>query len=337
VSPLREAEIRPKELFDEYLALCRRDIERFYGDDRKFMAVRCPACDSDAVTEGGFTKLGFRYRECAGCRSLYVSPRPTPAMQEAFARQSEATTFWGTHFYRETAAARREKMFHPRANLVADLVRNGVVTRTKTFADVGAGYGIFLEEVAALGLFDEVAGIEPAPPLAKVCREKGFCVIEAMMEDVGERIAADLLTAFEVLEHVFDPAAFLRACAVGLHEEGALLFTTLTIDGFDLQVLWNESKSIYPPQHINLMSIDGLRTLAERSGLEILSIATPGQLDVDIVANAVTENPSLAVPRFVTRVLTLDSSARAEFQSFLARANLSSHVRVVARRSKAHP
>lgn len=333
---MKESEIRPKQLFDEYLALCRRDIERFYGDDRGFAAVSCPACGSDAAGSDGFTKLGFRYEECAGCRTLFVSPRPTPEMQEAFARQSEATTFWSTHFYRETAAARREKIFRPRAELIAELVRDGVVPRTKTFADVGAGYGIFLEEIAALGVFDEVVGIEPAPQLAEVCRGKGFRVVEAMMEDV-EGLDADLLTAFEVLEHVFDPAAFLKSCAAALHDDGVLLFTTLTIDGFDLQVLWSESKSIYPPQHINMMSIAGLRALAERSGLEVISITTPGKLDVDIVVNALAENPSLPVPRFVSRLLAGDAAQRAEFQSFLQRANLSSHVRVLARRKNHKP
>ena len=106
---MKESEIRPKQIFEEYLALCRRDIERFYGDNRGFAAVNCPACDSSAVGDDGFTKLGFRYEDCAGCGTLYVSPRPTPAMQESFARQSEATVYWSTHFYRETAEARRER------------------------------------------------------------------------------------------------------------------------------------------------------------------------------------------------------------------------------------
>ena len=330
---MKESEIRPKAIFDEYLALCRRDIERFYSNDSEFAHVSCPACEHESVAGDGFDKLGFRYELCASCGTLYVSPRPTPSMQEAFARQSEATSFWSTHFYRETASARREKIFRPRAELIGSLVRDGVVAATKTFADVGAGYGIFLEEIAALGLFAEVVGIEPAPQLADVCREKGFRVVEQMMEDVEGVLAADILTAFEVLEHVFDPSSFLRSCAAALNDDGILLFTTLTIDGFDLQVLWDESKSIYPPQHINLMSLAGLEAVTRRSGLDIVSITTPGKLDVDIVANAVADNPSLRVPRFVTRLLACGSAMRADFQSFLQRANLSSHVRVLARRS----
>lgn len=335
---LKESEIRPKAIFDEYLALCRRDIERFYADARGFAAVDCPACGSDAIADGGFTKLGFRYEECGACGTLYVSPRPTTAMQEAFARQSEATAFWGTHFYRETLAARREKIFRPRAALIASLVQDGVVPHARRFADIGAGYGILLEEMAREGVFEEVIGIEPAPQLATVCREKGFRIVEEMMEGVeGSSVAADFVTAFEVLEHVFDPVSFLKSCAAALTDEGVLLFTTLTIDGFDLQVLWEASKSIYPPQHINLMSVAGLKALAERSDLEIISITTPGKLDVDIVANAVAEDPSLPIPRFVARLLASDADTRSDFQAFLQRANLSSHVRVLARRRSTTP
>ena len=334
---MKEAEIRPKEIFDRYLALCRQDIDRFYGDSSAFVPVRCPACDRAASGEDGFTKLGFRYEVCGGCGTLYASPRPTPVMQDDFARKSEATAYWGSHFYRETAEARRQKIFRPRAELVASMVKDGAIPAARVFADVGAGYGLFLEEIAALGLFERVVGIEPAPQLAEICRQKGFSVVENMMEDVGTPLNADALTAFEVLEHVFDPCAFLRSCASALSDRGVLLFTTLTIDGFDLQVLWQDSNSIYPPQHINLMSLAGMKTLAQRSGLEILSITTPGKLDVDIVANALGDNPNLPVPRFVRNLLASGAENRDAFQTFLQRANLSSHVRVVARRQQNRP
>ncbi len=35
------------------------------------------------------------------------------------------------------------------------------------------------EEVAALGLFTKVVGIEPSPELAAICRQEGFSVIVA--------------------------------------------------------------------------------------------------------------------------------------------------------------
>lgn len=329
---MKESEIRPEALFDRYLELSRRDIATFFADHAAFREIRCPACDSKDSREG-FEKLGFHYRVCEQCSSLFLSPRPTEEMQAAYSRQSEAVEFWSTHFYRETADARREKMFRPRAQQVGALAAQGLVPAGGTFADIGSGYGIFLEELKSLDLFGDIVGIEPAPGLAAVCRGKGFRVIEKMVEDVAEgEVRADLATAFEVLEHVFEPVRFLQAAAAVVRPGGILLFTTLTISGFDLQVLWNESKSIYPPHHINLLSVGGIRDLVRRSGLELVEISTPGRLDVDIVSGMAASNRSLPLPRFVESLLASPPSVQEDFQLFLQRSLLSSHIRVLARR-----
>jgi SAM-dependent methyltransferase len=328
---MKEAEIRPAALFERYLELSRRDIETFFSDHTGFADVACPAC-GDSAGSLAFVKLGFDYRTCDGCASLYLSPRPSIEMQSDYARNSEAVEFWSTHFYRETAEARRERMFKPRAQQVRKLVEDGLAA-AGVIADIGAGYGIFLEELKALGGFERIVAVEPAPGLADVCRQKGFPVIEKFVEDVEDgEIGSDLTTAFEVIEHVFEPVDFLTACRNTLKPGGMLLFTTLTITGFDLQVLWSASNSIYPPHHINLLSIDGLKSLVERSGLELVQISTPGRLDVDIVSNAIQSMPGLEVDRFARTLASMPSEVREDFQAFLQRANLSSHVRVLARR-----
>lgn len=330
---MKESDIRPQVLFNRYLELAERDIERFFADPRQFVNVSCPACGS-SHSEFGLEKLKFQYRTCLDCRSLYLSPRPTPEMIQAYYLESEAVKFWGTHFFKETAEARREKMFRPRAQLVAEWMRRqGLVHEPEpTFIDVGSGYGIFLEEVKGLGIFKKVLGIEPAPNLAAVCRERGFPILEKFVEDVrsGE-LQACFATAFEVLEHQFDPAEFLQAVHRVLRPGGLFLFTTLTVSGFDIQVLWEHSKSVHPPHHINLISVEGMQKLVERSGFRMVELTTPGELDVDIVVNVVRENPDLSLPRFVSYLLNArDETTHQDFQRFLSQNRLSSHIRAIA-------
>lgn len=325
---MKEEEIRPRELFDAFLAATREDAERLFGEHSSFTAIPCPACE-ETRTSGGFEKLGFSYRECLGCGSLYVSPRPSAAALRRFYTESKASEFLAREFYRRTEESRRERIFRPRAALIAQLAKTHGLTGV--LADVGAGYGTFLEEARNLSPFAVFIAIEPGEELAAVCEGKGLQVIPSVVEDANG-VDADLCTCFEVLEHVHDPLAFLRAMRAVVRPGGLLLFTTLTISGFDLEELWDRSKSITPPHHINFLSTAGIETLIARAGLELVELTTPGELDVDIVANALAEDPSLPVSRFARRVVALDEPGRRAFQEFLRNNGMSSHVRAIARR-----
>jgi Tfp pilus assembly protein FimV len=68
--------------------------------------------------------------------------------------------------------------------------------------------------------------------------------------------------------------------------------------------------------------------------LEQTAFLTPGQLDLDIVRNALREKPELVDNRFVRDLaLHADDDTRTAFQGFLASNGLSSHMWIVARRT----
>jgi SAM-dependent methyltransferase len=327
-SPMREHDIRPKVLLDEFFAHLQRDAARLAARRSTFVAVQCVACGSDEGS-AAFEKDGFPYRVCAVCGTLFASPRPTAADLEDFARNSEAVRFWSTHFYKQTAAARRERIFVPRARGIAALVREAGLERP-AIADVGAGYGLFLDACRTEMPDADLLAIEPDARLAAVCREAGYRTVERWIEELEPgAVSADVVTAFEVIEHVFDPVAFIAGAARAMGREGRLLLTTLTISGFDLMTLWDRSRSITPPQHLNFISLDGFAHLARRAGLQLLRLTTPGTLDVDIVRNVLLESPAVEVPRVVRAVCLADERTRRDFQGFLVEHRMSSHVHVL--------
>jgi SAM-dependent methyltransferase len=329
---MKETEIRPAPLFDELLACSREDIKTFFSDPSRFRYVPCPACEADQPIEV-IEKFGFHYVVCAVCDSLYVSPRPSEEDHIKFLIGSSANEFFSSHFYKETALARREKIYRPRAEVAAGLARqlgNGV---SDYLVDVGSGFGIFLEEARNTNAFLKVGGVEPVHSLAEDSRRRGFPILEKTMEAVRpEDIEPSFMTAFEVVEHLLAPEVFLQAMHKVLKPGGVILFTTLTISGFDLQILWQNSKTIYPPQHLNFMSVTGLQRLLERSGFENILIETPGELDVDIVRNMALADSSIELPRFVRLLIHSDEGTRQNFQNFLKANRMSSHVRCVARK-----
>ncbi len=77
--------------------------------------------------------------------------------------------------------------------------------------EMGCGMGAFGARLAAR--YDSYRGVEPAPESAQVARERvaphGGQVVAAA-EDLDPAAPADLLCAFEVLEHIEDDAGVLR-------------------------------------------------------------------------------------------------------------------------------
>ena len=326
LSQLREEEIRPADLFNEYLRLAAIDVGVYFAEaDRT--AVLCPACGS--AGDFAFSKQGFAYEECPSCETLFVSPRP-PA--EAFSRyytEAPSVEFWATDFYRATAESRREKLWRPKAQRVVDaIMRHG--DEHHSVVDIGGGYGIFAEEISAI--WDrQVTIVEPGPALAEQCRSRGLQVVQAFLADVADGSLPSgprTFTSFELFEHLHDPLAFLNDVASLMASGDLLLMTTLSSHGIDIRSLWEKSKSVSPPHHVNFFNPVSLRLVLENAGLEVLEVNTPGRLDIDIMEGQVDDVDSRFLRSFLR---TANTDDKAEMQRLLAKSGWSSHVEVVAR------
>lgn len=326
---MKENEIRPEAILKRYLELSAQDAVNCFGDDPR-VSIDCVACGATEAAHQ-FEKNGFAYSQCTACSTLFQSPRPSIDAFEAFYRKSESSRYWAEVFFPAVAEVRREKIFRPRVERLSALCSE-VGLDARSVIDVGAGYGIFLDEWRRS--FPEVNAIavEPSASLASECRAKGFTVVEDIAENVtGLDQSADLVTCFEVLEHIYDPLSFMRTLKNLARPGGYVFVSTLGIEGFDLQLLWEKSGQISPPHHINFLSIKGFEELFRRAGLEDVRVSTPGQLDVDIVRNAVSGQPGLLDEHRFLRTLLADEGRATAFQQFLREQRLSSHVWVIGR------
>ena len=98
----------------------------------------------------------------------------------------------------------------------------------KSALDVGCGAGLLAEPLARLGA--TVTGIDATPDVIAVAREHSAAMgltIDYRVGDVQELQGQfDLITCMEVIEHVADPAAFVRALAKRLSHNGLLIMST---------------------------------------------------------------------------------------------------------------
>ena len=104
----------------------------------------------------------------------------------------------------------------------------------KSALDVGCGAGLLAEPLARLGA--KVTGVDASPEVIAVARGHAATMGLAIDYRVGDVQALegqfDLVTAMEVIEHVADPAAFLKALAKRLASGGLLVMSTPNATGW---------------------------------------------------------------------------------------------------------
>ncbi len=327
-----ENEIRPDHLQRDLNDAGKSDGEWLLSRRDEFRDSPCPACAGGSGTTQ-LEKDGFQYRLCDDCRTTYISPRPPPELLKGFYPRSRVYRLFIECIFPASREIRREEFFRPRVARVIEACTAARISKP-VILEVGAAFGIFCEEAAGSGFFGDVIGIEPNPLLAERCRERGTRIIEEMVEDVSpeELGPVDVVCAFEVVEHLFDPRGFLMRCRSFLRENGIVYLSCPNGRGFDMKMLGGRSDT-YNFEHLNYFNPESIRLLLEQCGFEVIGLRTPGKLDVDLVRKALLSGKiDLDQDRFIRRLLAEGSERqRSAFQEFLAANLLSGHMEAVAR------
>ncbi|MDX1929813.1 MAG: class I SAM-dependent methyltransferase [Pirellulaceae bacterium] len=329
---MRESDIRPPELMLKKKGCI--DSDRRYLLERRdeWVVTSCPACESMDSSAFG-EKDGFQYVQCTACKTVYTCPRPSESLLHKFYSQSANYAFWNEHIFPATEDVRRTQIFRPRADKLLELC-DRYAQRTDTLLEIGAAFGTFCCEVRERKKFNRIVAVEPTPTLAMTCRGRKLEVIERFVEQIEECDFADVVAAFEVVEHLFAPRAFIKRCKKLLRPGGLLVVTCPNVMGFDVATLGVRSGT-FDHEHLNYFHPASLALAARIEGLAVLEVLTPGQLDVDIVRRKcltgdydVTDQPFL-------RTVLLDQweALGSVFQQFLADNQLSSHMWLVAQRN----
>jgi len=332
MSTLTENEIRPDDLMPEQEKMLSKDIKRLMQRQGEFVSVSCPACRR-THSRTIFEKYGLNYDICLECSTVFINPRPTPEILEDYYSHSLNYKYWSEYIFPASEEARRDKIFHPRVEKIIEICTQYKI-EPESLLEVGAGFGTFCEEMRKQNYFRQIIAIEPTPELAKSCRSKGLRVIEMPVEKViMEEESINVIVSFEVIEHLFCPDSFINSCKQFLKTDGLLILSCPNIQGFDIALLKELSKSI-DNEHLNYFNPNSLSYLLTNNGFDILEILTPGSLDAELVRTAVLDGKyDLANQPFLeTLLINRWEELGQAFQTFLVDNKLSSHLWIVARK-----
>jgi len=217
-------------------------------------ARACPACDRGL--RRWFEKEGLAFGRCPSCGGGYAEVPPSePARYHDYLPALTRTLPDATRArYRELLES-----FAP-------------VRRTGRLLDVGCGGGFFVGEAAAAGWRAE--GTEVSAAAVEFGRARGWTLHRGVLDDAPvEPGSLDVLTLFEVLEHVQDPAGLLRQCAARLRPGGLLYLTTPNMGSLSRRIL-GAGWSVISRDHVSLHTARALAALCGKAGLGRARIAS---------------------------------------------------------------
>jgi 2-polyprenyl-3-methyl-5-hydroxy-6-metoxy-1,4-benzoquinol methylase len=153
--------------------------------------------------------------------------------------------------------------------------------KTNNILDIGCGDGYFLEAAKKRGW--NVYGTEFTDAAITVCSQKGILMHEGILNpDNYNNVEFDVITSFEVIEHINNPQTEIKSIKKILRSGGLFYLTTPNFNSISRTILkgkWNvieypEHLSYYTHKTINkLMTSDGfLRLKVETTGINISRI-----------------------------------------------------------------
>lgn len=233
--------------------------------------IDCAVCgvdDSEPLFEGRDRLLGgaevFHLVRCQRCGLIYINPRPTlaeigryyPAEYEPFAREDQLTSWYDRLTYRVA---------------IARMCR--IATRGQEpgrLLDIGCGSGDF-----GLGMQQRgwrVQGLDISAEAVALARQKGLDVVLGQLPDAEyEDESFDLITMWDVLEHLHDPRAYLVRTAQLLKPEGRFVVTLPNPHSIDFRLFGPLWTGLDVPRHLSVFSKEALHTLFQQVGLEVES------------------------------------------------------------------
>lgn len=228
----------------------------------------CGIDDSELLFPGRDRLLGgsetFTLRRCRRCGLIYLNPRPA---------LTEMGEYYPSHYACFVHEEHKANWYHRlryRAFVAKRCRIAGGGQKPGRLLDIGCGDGLFMLGMKERGW--EVHGLDISPVAAQLAREKGLEVFEGELDQAGYAEGSfDLITMWDVLEHLHDPGAHLTQAARLLKPEGSLVVTIPNPHSLDFRLFGLVWTGLDVPRHLYVYTRPALFQLFERAGLEVVS------------------------------------------------------------------
>ena len=221
----------------------------------------CPVCGSEKLKD----LSAFRHVYLCRCKACgFVFSRRKPSLVELEDYYTQYT--YGDHYYSSPLTLKRYKellqSFEP-------------YRKNNRLLDVGCGNGDFLLVAKEMGW--DCVGTEFSPKAVEICKSKGLNVLQGDLKTLTDGLGAfDIITSFEVIEHINTPANEVGLMHKHLRPGGLLYITTPNFNSLMRILLGQRYDAIVYPEHLSYFTPSSLNYLMNMQGFKKISIKTTG-------------------------------------------------------------
>lgn len=235
----------------------------------KVVCNLCGSAQSDAykvVTDLLLDRRHVRAElvECANCSLVYQNPRPTSAeIGEHYPPEYVSYTDHASEKKNWLLQQAIDYGFRKRCKFITRHKQSG------SLLDIGCAAGTFLLSMRKLGNW-QVTGVELTEEVAALARERHNLDVRSGTLEAANFADEqfDVVTMWDVLEHVHDPAATLREINRILKPDGLLLVRVPNLACWDAAIFEECWAGFDAPRHLYIFTPQTLDRLMEQSGLE---------------------------------------------------------------------
>ena len=223
--------------------------------------VSCYLCGKDAFFY--CEKKGYKLYKCPSCKLLFVSPTPVSAQIYDVSYFAGADKGFGYIDYDKD----KEPMW-PIFNKYLDIIAN-LGKKEGKILDVGCATGYFLGMAKERGF--EVFGVEISDYAAEIGRKKGIDIKTGILENLDyPKETFDVITMFDVIEHVSDPKTAIQKAKNLLKNDGLLVINTPDSESLWAKVSKSKWHLIMPPEHLFYFSEETLEWYMPKQDFELV-------------------------------------------------------------------
>lgn len=229
--------------------------------------TQCPIGCHATLAATDIVVAGMPIRKCAACGHLVG----TAGEEDHAAANLSWDTDEGT--WPDARSMRRLERRRLRTiNTAAGIL--GKPVNSLRLLDVGCSNGALLDIAIRHGMHAE--GVEPAQNAANDGLRRGFNIHVGLVEALPiPHGSFDVITNFEVIEHISDPVPMLKACHDLLRPGGVLVIGTGNVDSWTFAAIGTQWDFMHPHTgHINFFSTTSLAKLTSAHGFRVAKIWT---------------------------------------------------------------